>query len=79
MATVSVHTAEADVADESDIVDHRLSHFHRDGAGHGRCGRPVSMEDEAPGKTAIDQNQMPRPGASLCCLTLPRFRCPPAA
>ncbi len=21
---------------------HRVSHFHRDGAGHGRCGRPVS-------------------------------------
>ncbi len=30
---------------------------------------------EAPGKTAVDQDPMPQPGASTCCLTLPRSRC----
>ena len=31
---------------------------------------------EAPGKTAVDQDPMPRPGASLCCLTPPQSRRP---
>jgi hypothetical protein len=54
-----------------------MSHFHRDGAGHG-TGRPRSPhETRLPVRQQIDQNPMPRPGASPCCLTLPPFRCPP--
>lgn len=30
---------------------------------------PVIDEGEAPGKTALDQDPMPRAGARLCCLT----------
>jgi hypothetical protein len=37
---------------------------------------PEIDEGEAPGKTAVDQNPMPRPGASPCCPTPPRSRCP---
>jgi hypothetical protein len=45
-----------------------VSLFHRDGAGHGLAAREVGAgrgASEAPGKTAIDQDQMPQPGASL--------------
>ncbi len=42
-------------------------------------GGPDIDVSEAPGKTAVDQDQTPRSAASLCLLTLPALRCPLAA
>jgi len=39
---------------------------------------PVADGCEAPGRTAVDQDSKPRPGASPCCPTPPRSRCPAA-